>query len=219
MGAQTMQQNKLKRTLSLALIPFFSLFSSLSSLASEAPLVGKAAAAKFLRNRPADSESRYSYQDHLLALNLGSFSSSSAYAWKYARRQDKVGQLTYGITYRMFQWQDSMDVHLRIDFNEYKIEQEKALKMSLMPIVMFPDADAHFPLYFGGGVGLGTYFKQIPDESNLSLDYQLLMGVRFENIYEGAGFLIEGGLKNHLHLLTDGQFNGTYLAGGMVFVF
>jgi hypothetical protein len=45
------------------------------------------------------------------------------------------------------------------------------------------------------------------------------MGVRFENIYEGAGFLIEGGLKNHLHLLTDGQFNGTYLAGGMVFVF
>jgi hypothetical protein len=53
----------------------------------------------------------------------------------------------------------------------------------------------------------------------LSFDYQLIAGVRFTNLSGRFGLFFEYGLKNHLHLLSDGQVNGTFLSGGAVFSF
>ncbi|MCB0369349.1 MAG: hypothetical protein KDD45_07815, partial [Bdellovibrionales bacterium] len=99
------------------------------------------------------------------------------------------------------------------------IVNEKPLKMSILPVLIFPEASSKFPLYFGVGAGLGVFFKQVQDESNVSFDYQLFMGARFFNVYGSTGFFIETGLKNHLHITSDGQFNGSYLAAGAVFTF
>ena len=56
-------------------------------------------------------------------------------------------------------------------------------------------------------------------ESSLSLDYQLIAGARIFDVFENTGFLIETGMKNHVHLLSDGQFNGVFLTVGSVFTF
>ena len=74
-------------------------------------------------------------------------------------------------------------------------------------------------LYFGFAAGPGIFFKQLEDESSLSLDYQLFLGLRLFNIFDSTGFYIESGLRNHLHITSDGQLNGTYFGAGAVFTF
>lgn len=166
-------------------------------------------------NKPSRS---FQKGDHYLALHFGNFVQGDAWNWGQTEKQKETGKSSAGLTYRFDEWGQS-DLSIRIDFNEYLIKTEKPLKMSLMPVIIFPEASSRFPLYFGAGAGLGVFFKQIEGESNVSFDYQLFMGARFFNIYDSAGFFIETGLKNHLHLTSDGQFNGTYLCLGALFTF
>lgn len=197
----------------------------LTSVASAAdqPRVGRRAAAKYFgkdvepSREVAAEESSYS-GDRLLMLHIGGYSNSSSYQWKDSNRRNGVGKATYGVTYLFDKWA-GLDVNVRFDFNEYKIDEERATKLSAMPLWTFPAAETKFPLYFGGGVGAGVYFTQLADESNISLDYQLVVGTRFLDLIENAGFFAEYGLKNHLHLLSDGQFNGAAVSVGAVFSF
>lgn len=156
--------------------------------------------------------------EHYLAISAGSHIQGDAWGWGQKEKQKSVGADSAGITYRYDEWGQT-DLNIRIDFNEYSLLNERPLKMSFMPLIVFPEASSKFPLYFGAGAGLGVFFKQIQDESNVTFDYQLFMGARFFNVYGSTGFFIETGLKNHLHLTSDGQFNGTYLAAGAVFTF
>lgn len=176
---------------------------------------GQAAAAEYMAPRRTIGEGG---QDHYLAIHLGKLVSGEAWEWGTSDKQTDTGSFTAGVTYRVQEW-STMDLNVRIDFNEYKVIGERPLKMSLMPLLVFPDASSKFPLYFGIGGGLGIFFKQVPEESQISFDYQILMGARFFDVVEQTGFFIETGMKNHLHLLTSGQFNGTFLSGGAVFTF
>lgn len=154
-----------------------------------------------------------------LALHYGQFVNSTAYKWGKKDSEKSVGQRTYGVTYRVGEWVNSMDLLFRGEFCDYEADGFYNQKLSFSPVVTFPDAKAGFPLYFGAGAGMGVFFRQMEKESSLTFDYQLVMGARFNNIYDGFGFSIETGLKNHLSLLSDGQFNGTFLAAGAVFEF
>lgn len=205
---------------------FFSILISLIFFSSgswaEAPRVGRRAAAKYFSAAgdeavPAPVEkSRIS--DRLLMLHVGGYTSGTSYEWKDSNKREGVGKATYGLTYLWDQWR-GLDLNLRFDFNEYKLDDQRATKLSVMPLWTFPMAETKFPLYFGFGLGAGVYFIQLENESNLSLDYQLITGARFVDLYENLGAFIEFGMKNHLHLLSDGQFNGTALAAGVVFTF
>ncbi len=207
-------------------ISFFTLVgvALLSQLTwAEAPKVGRRAAAKYFSDSPppsrevASSDSKSS-GDGLLMLHIGGYSSSTSYAWKDSTKRTGVGQATYGVTYLLDQW-GGMDVNLRFDFNEFKIDDERASKLSVLPLLTFPRAETKFPLYFGFGAGAGVFFTQLQDESNLSLDYQLVLGARFLDLYQNLGAFVEFGMKNHLHILSDGQFNGMPLSGGVAFTF
>lgn len=157
--------------------------------------------------------------DHYLALHLGGFLDSDSYKWGWSSKSSGEAKSSIGVTYRVGEWVNSMDFLARIDFNTYDLKEGRATKMSLLPLITFPDATSRFPLYFGAGAGLGIFFKQVPDESNLSLDYQLVAGARVFNLFETAGFFGEVGYKNHIHLLSDGQLNGITMALGAVFTF
>lgn len=194
---------------------------SVSAFAEEKPQVGREAAAKYFQKRGPDdaSSGNVGPDDHYLAIHVGKFMSAQAWDWGSKGREDNTGSASYGVTYRLDEWNRSMDLGIRVDFNEYDVAGEKPLKMSLMPVLTFPDASSRFPLYFGAGAGLGVFFKQVVDESPLSFDYQLFMGARFFNIFENTGFFVETGMKNHLLLTSSGQFNGVFLTGGAVFTF
>ncbi|MES3037241.1 MAG: hypothetical protein V4736_04970, partial [Bdellovibrionota bacterium] len=141
--------------------------------------------------------------------------------WEWGQRERATdnGNFSAGVTYRIGELNGIADYVIRIDFNEYNVAGKSPLKMSLLPMVNFPDANSEFPLYFGAGAGPGIFFKQVDDESALSLDYQLLLGVRFFDVGGNAGFFIETGMKNHLLLTTSGQFNGVFLTAGALFTF
>lgn len=201
--------------------------------AERAPRVGRAVASKYFEKRnpdtsePMEEESagsslNSSSTEHYLALHFGKMMNSTAYEWGTENKQTNVGDFTAGVTYRMGEWRNSMDLNMRIDFIQFNVlgnGEPKPLKMSFLPLITFPDAAAKFPLYFGFGAGPGVFFRQTDGEASLSLDYQLIAGARFFDIFENAGFFIESGLKNHLQLWNSGQFNGTFLSAGAVFTF
>lgn len=202
-------------------------FFSIGVQAKEAPVVGRKAAAKYFAAKDGTEptkdtvretpqvEDRASGSD-LLMLSLGTFVNSKTYNWG-GGDYDDVGRLSYGVTYMFGEW-SKFDVSFRMDFNDYRINGDRANKLSLMPVLTFPLANRRFPLYFGVGAGLGIYFVQINRDS-LSFDYQLMMGTRFVDIYENLGFFVELAMKNHLNFTSSGQFNGSALTAGGVFSF
>ncbi len=181
--------------------------------------VGRKAAEPYFQGGPETrSPATDNPFDHVLMLHYGKFTQSSAYNWKDIGKVEDVGQQTYGLTYLFDQW-SGIDVNFRIDFNEYDLSGTKASKMSFLPLLTFPKAETRFPLYFGISAGLGIFFQQVPNKSNLAFDYQLIMGARFLDISPGVGFFIEYGMTNHLHLLSEGQLNGSKVTLGPVFNF
>ena len=200
--------------------------------ADDAPRVGRGAAAKYFDKQNPEEDPNFQSskvgaaagrnEDHYLAIHVGKMMSSTSYEWGTIGKQDDIGDFTAGITYRVGEWRNSMDLNLRLDFIQYNVVadgERKPLKLSILPLITFPDATSRFPLYFGFGAGPGVFFRQSEGEASLSLDYQLVAGARFFDVFENAGFFLETGLKNHLQLWNSGQFNGTFLAAGAVFTF
>jgi hypothetical protein len=189
---------------------------------AQSPRVGRKAAAKYFNpetDASTDSQplpERVAQIDRLMMLHVGGYSASTSYAWKDNSKRTGIAKATYGVTYLFETW-NGVDLNVRFDFSEYKVDDDRATKLTLMPLWTFPLAETEFPIYFGLGFGVGVFFIQLPDESNLSFDYQLVAGTRFLNLIENVGAFVEFGLKNHLHLLSDGQVNATAIAAGAVF--
>jgi len=190
--------------------------------------VGRAAAAKYFEKNPdeknrntrylaADEESLGS-EERYLTFGVSLFTKSDAFNWGTTNKESDVGKMGFDMTYRLSQ-SNYIDYALRVLYTEYSVVNQKANKMSFMYAVTLPDAGSKFPLYFGAALGPGVFFTQLSNESSLTVDYQLFLGLRIFNLFDKTGFYVEGGMKNHLQLTSDGQLNGTYMAGGAVFVF
>ncbi len=190
------------------------------------PAVGKERATEYFKERKAaDAKAPRASQGatprHLM-IHAGTFVSDQGFKWGDGS-ETNIGRFNAGVTYRMGEWINSMDWSLRVDFMSYKVTkdfaEEDARKLSFSALITFPDSNSRFPLYFGGGIGPGFFIKQIDNESPMTFDYSILVGARFHDVIESTGFMIESGLKNHLHLFSDGQFNGVYVNVGCVFAF
>ncbi|AZZ35998.1 hypothetical protein CIK05_04065 [Bdellovibrio sp. qaytius] len=215
--------------LNIILLGFSILVSSVSVQAAGAPLVGRKAAAKYFQAKgdnsyeasaprfPSSIESLGS-EDHFMALGLSSYTNSKAYKWGTNSEQD-VARTGLDMTYRLTQEYQLFDEVIRVSYNTYKPAGQKASKMSFLYGLTFPDATSKFPLYFGLAAGPGIFFNQIDGESAVAFDYQMFLGLRLFNLFEKTGFFVEGGIKNHLHLTSDGQLNGTFVSAGAVFTF
>ncbi len=195
------------------------------------PRVGRDAAAKYfekksgLKQESVESERLGTLVHgalnpaHYLSIDFSRYAASQSYQWGRSGGLEDVAGNGVDVTYRAGQWHQYMDLSLRIGYNEFSVGDENATKLSFMPLITFPESNAHFPLYFGVGAGLGVFLTQLSGKSPLSLDYQLVVGSRFLDIFQKTGFFLEAGLKNHLLLTSSGQMNGTFLAGGLVFTF
>lgn len=178
------------------------------------PEVGKQAAQKYFTKTQAPTLMPSS---RLISLHWGGYINSKAYEWGKSAVTERVGDQSVGVTYKLGEWSQSMDLSMRVDYMQYTFANKNPIKLSLLPLFTFPESSAHFPLYFGGGIGMGAFLTQMENESNLSLDYQLVFGLRMQDIWGHSGFFIESGIKDHLHLLSDGQFTGQFLGAGAVF--
>lgn len=191
-------------------------------LVGSAQDVGREAAQRYFGagSKPAvretasvDSAQRY------LQVHLGSFVSDRAYRWGGDLERD-VGGFQAGFTYRLGEWVGTADLNLRVDYLSYQLEQGEARKLAFLMMFSLPDSMSYFPLYFGLGLGPGVFLRQIPERSSLSLDYQLVVGLRFFNVLGSTGFFFESGIKDHFHLLSSGQVaEGLFVTAGPVFTF
>lgn len=189
------------------------------SWGQDQPRVGREAAAKyFQKSSPSENPGYGARGDHYMSFHVGRMMSNQSYEWGGSGKKENVGKDSVGFTYRFSEWHLS-DLGVRVDYNTYEVNNTLLSKLSIMPIITFPEAASMFPIYFGVGGGIGVFFKQLEGESALSLDYQLVAGARFLNVFENTGFFLESGLKNHIQLLSSGQLNGTYLTTGAVFTF
>lgn len=190
------------------------------------PAVGKEAARKYFKARQVekaedsdDSSMKMTAPgNRYLAVQLGTFISEKTYKWGNGPFKD-VGQLDFDVTYKVGEWTGSMDLLFKADVITYSLREGNASKLSLMPAIAFPDAASEFPLYFGAGAGLGIFFTQIEDESSLSFDWSVFAGARVFDVFNTIGLIAEVGVKNHILLLSDGQYNGVYVTLGTVFHF
>jgi hypothetical protein len=176
--------------------------------------VGRAAAQKYFVK---DAVTSSTVNTRLLSLHVGGYLRSKAYNWGDRVSEERVGAQTTGVTYKIGEWAQTMDLNIRLDYFQFTVENERPIKISFLPLLTFPDAATGFPLYFGVGAGPGLFLSQMAKESNLSLDYQLIFGMRWNDIWNNSGFFIESGIKDHLHVLSDGQFTSQFLTAGAVF--
>jgi hypothetical protein len=187
-----------------------------------APNTGEAAARKYFEKKPASdqkaSNNSLDPDDHYLAIHLGGFFTSDSYKWGANDHVSNPGRLQGGITYRLSQL-SQVDFALRADVIGYQFPDGSAVNLAFLPMLMFPDSASAFPIYFGLGLGPGVFLQQIGNESALSLNYEIVGGLRFYNVVGDTGFFVETGLKNEVHLLSDGQFNGFFMSVGVNFVF
>jgi hypothetical protein len=158
-------------------------------------------------------------EDHYLAVGVGGTLSSDSYQWGQTPHTTNTGRLVASLTYRIAPLSALADWALRADLMSYELPEARATQLAVSPVLMFPDSGSKFPLYFGIGVGPGIFIQQVPQESFLALEYQIFAGVRVFNVIESTGFFIETGLKDHVLLLSDGQYNGVFLTAGAVFTF
>lgn len=191
--------------------------------------VGKAAAARYFADEKknekrqiasdgSDSKSKQPLT-HYMSLGFGTFADSTTYGWGESGSEKKVGRWGADLSYRFEEQNYLFDQMLRVSYNQFLPEDTEASKLSVLYALVMPEAGSEFPLYFGTAAGFGAYVKQISHESLLSFDYQLYVGLRTFNVFGPVGFYVEGGLRNHLHLLSNGQFNGTFLSLGSIFTF
>jgi hypothetical protein len=199
------------------------------SLSVSAKSVGRKAAEKYMKQKPDLSESSEDSGGggspavgdaaRYLQLYGGGFLSDKTYKWDSSRDKN-VGNWFVGVSYRMGEWVKSADFLMRFEYQTYTLASSAARKISIVPMITFPDANSRFPLYFGFGLGPGIFVKQAARESAISLDYQLVMGLRLFELIDSAGFFLEGGIKDHILLLSDVQFaEGVFLSSGAVFTF
>lgn len=197
---------------------FISLFLVSFQVFAE-PVVGREAATGYMGKEISRETILSGSRDHYLALHVGKLVNGDSWKWGKKSKSKNVGSATLGVTYRVKEWMDTTDFLIRIDFNEYDIDGKKPQKLSFIPIILFPEAASEFPLYFGAGLGLGVFFKQLDAESSLAIDYQLIVGIRFFDVFENVGLFLESGLKNHIQLTDDGQVNSSFIATGALFSF
>lgn len=188
---------------------------------SEDAEVGEKAARKYFQEREPTRSARRSLTsvgERYMALHIGTYFEQEVYNWGRSQKED-IGDLNVGVSYRIGEWVNSMDLLFRADVSSYSLEEGRATKLSLLPLVTFPDAKSEFPIYFGAGLGLGIFFKQIGEESTVSVDWQLVAGARLFEVFDSVGLIFETGLKNHFLLFSDGQYNGVFFTAGTVFNF
>ncbi len=208
--------------MSLFKLPYFYVFFTFTLLIPQAFAVevGKDAAMKYFTGKPSrspDTSSNISVSpppsadyDSLLSVALGGLIQTQSYGWSEQSVEGWNVEAAY---------QTQSDYFLTgyaLDFQKFVNEGEELSKIAFLFSMSFPRRQT-FPVYIGVSAGPGFFFKQKKDESQFSFDYKAYMGMRLSQSY--SLFFLEGGVKNHLHILTDGQFIGWYMSSGVAYRF
>jgi hypothetical protein len=151
--------NAMKKHYSKSIVKLLVFFASLvigvsQSDAAGAPVVGRNAAAKYFKKTGQDSGSdRYIASDteekegdfkRYMMFGGSLFTSSEAYQWAGLTKEKDVAKAGVDMSYRLSQYNELLDYALRVSFNEYSANGNRASKLSILYSAMLPDAARNF---------------------------------------------------------------------------
>lgn len=153
-------------------------------------------------------------------IHMSGFLNSSSNKWGSEGKGEDMGRFNFGLTHFRGPSEWIGDVAIRTELTTYRVNGRQPVKLAALPMLFYPEWTDEFPIYFGVGLGLGIMFNSPKNESAFTFEYQASLGFKFDKIFspsEGWGFFLEGGIKNHLNILSRGEFDSEYIAAGVSF--
>ncbi len=160
---------------------------------------------------PASSSSSSLQGDQILAVAVGSLINTKSYNWG--------DESTPGWNVEAFyQWAGSgvfgQGVHL--EMQKFALADEELTKLSFLYSLTFPRR-LSFPVFIGVAAGPGYFLKQQENESHFAFDYKAYLGLRLNQAH--SQYFVQSGVKNHVNVLSDGQFIGWFVSSGVAYTF
>ena len=193
------------------------LIASVTHQASAAD-TGKAAAMKyFSKNAKRQIKTRSPQSiptaggDRLLAVAVGSLLNARSYQWTEEELAGWNVELFYQKPTSGYFGQG-----FHLELQKFANEVDEFSKVSFLVRFTFPRR-LSFPVYLGVAAGPGFFLEQREDESDFAFDYKAYLGVRLNE--PNSQYFFQSGVKNHVHVLSDGQFIGWYVSSGVAYKF
>ncbi len=149
--------------------------------------------------------------DQILAVAVGSLVNTQSYNW--------AEESTPGWNVEAF-YQRAGDGYFghgyHLDLQKFASGNEELTKLSFLFSLTFPRR-LSFPVYIGVAAGPGYFLKQKENESHFAFDYKGYVGLRLNQVH--SQYFVQSGVKNHVHVLSDGQFIGWFVSSGVAYTF
>ena len=197
------------------------LFSYLLSFAPadlKASETGRDAAMKYFRGKKSSRSRTRGPQSaevpgrQLLGVAVGNLLSSKNYHWM---ENDDVGGWNLELAYTRSD-QGWFARRYSLELQQFSANEARLSKLSFLFTFLFPRR-LEFPVYIGFAAGPGYFIKQRRNESEFSIDYKAFLGLRLND--PNSQYFLQSGVKNHVHVLSDGQFIGWYISSGVAYKF
>lgn len=180
---------------------------------------GKTAAMKYftkgakkqMATRAPASAPVASGQTRMLGISVGSLLNSRSYHWSEESFRGYNVEASY-----FSQGTGIFGRGLSLEMQKFAADDEELTKMAFLFNFTFPRRIT-FPVYLGAAFGPGYFFKQLEDESEFTIDYKAYLGLRLNQV--NSQYFLQSGVKNHVHVLSDGQFIGWYISSGVAYKF
>ena len=181
---------------------------------------GKAAAMKYFTKgqrsvssvpAPSAGAAASGVSEQLLAISVGSLINTKSYHWS---EQELAGWNIEAFYQRNTSGYFGQGYHLELQ--KFATDSEEFSKISFLLSFSFPRR-LSFPVYLGVAAGPGFFLKQQEGESEFALDYKAWLGLRLNEKH--SQYFLHSGVKNHVHVLSDGQFVGWFVSSGVAYKF
>lgn len=185
-----------------------------------AAATGKSAAMKYftakrepsqVSTKKASAASLGEVSGQLLAFSVGSLLNTKSYDWGDKEFNGWNVEVFYQ---RNTSGYFSSGYHLELQ--KFATKDDEFSKISFLLSLTFPRR-LSFPVYLGVAAGPGFFLQQAEDESEFAIDYKAWLGLRLNEKH--SQYFLHSGVKNHIHVLSDGQFIGWFISSGVAYKF
>ena len=112
------------------------------------------------------------------------------------------------------------DISLQLSLGSAFLEQQRATYIEISSQISIPAQRITFPMYFGGGLGMGMYpYYVLRSKPSLFLSSEIFAGIQFFDVYENLGFYMETSFRYSLPLKELNVYLETLVKAGIIFRF
>lgn len=182
---------------------------------------GRSAALKYFTKKPNSESAKIKVRQPqssssgsdrgLIAIGAGSLIQTKSYDWA---GNDLKGW-SLNASYQSLK-SSYFNRGYELEFQKISAGENQLSKLSFLLSFSFPKR-LSFPVYVGVAAGPGYFFKQTEGESEFTIDYKAYLGLRLNR--STSQYFLQSGVKNHVHVLSDGQFVGWFVSSGVAYKF